>query len=89
MQSIRRCVFLVLLAALPTLTVAQHHRILRQIYGRMGRNAYRDGDWRPAVSLLLRAIRHGAGPLAIALFLLRASGPARALTPIAKRLLRR
>ena len=71
------------------LTVAQHHRILRQIYGRMGRNAYRDGDWRPAVSLLLRAIRHGAGPLAIALFLLRASGPARALTPIAKRLLRR
>jgi len=70
------------------LTSAERDRILRRIYERMGRNAYRDGDWRRAVPLLLSAIRHGAGPLAIAFHMVRASAPVRALAPFARQILR-
>jgi glycosyltransferase involved in cell wall biosynthesis len=73
----------------PALTVAEYDRILRRINERMGRNLYRDGRWRAAAPLLLKAIRHGASPFAIAYFLLRASPAARAVTPFAKRLLGR
>ncbi|HEV2677319.1 MAG TPA: glycosyltransferase family A protein [Aliidongia sp.] len=70
------------------LTPAQYHRTLRRIYERLGRNAYRDRHRRRAARLLLRAIRHGAGPFATMVFLIRASAPARVLAAIAKRVLR-
>jgi glycosyltransferase involved in cell wall biosynthesis len=71
------------------LTGAERRHILRRIYERMGRNVYRDGRWRQAAALLLQAVRYGASPLALGYFLLRASPPARAVTPFAKRLLGR
>jgi hypothetical protein len=71
------------------LTPAERHRILRRIYERMGRNAYRDGRQRLGCLLLLRAVGHGAGPLAIARFLLRASPPVQALASCVKQILRR
>lgn len=67
------------------LTRAERHRILRRIYERMGRNAYRDGWRRRGLALLLLAIRHGAGPFGIALFLLRASPLADALKAALRR----
>lgn len=71
------------------LTTTEWHRILRRIYERMGRNAYVYDHWRRALPLLLRAIRHGADPLGIALYLLRMSLPAKAIAPFAKRFLGR
>lgn len=55
------------------LTCGERDWILRRIYERMGGNAYRDGSACRAIPLLFRAIRHGAKPMAIALFLLRSS----------------
>jgi glycosyltransferase involved in cell wall biosynthesis len=69
------------------LTSAERNRILQRIYERMGHNAYMDRRWHHAVPLLLRAIRYGAGPLATASFMLRASVPVRALKRFVKRLL--
>ena len=60
----------------PQLTSAERHRILRRIYERMGRNAYRDGPALRAIPLLLRAIRHGAAPLAIVSSIIRTSAVA-------------
>lgn len=61
------------------LTPAEYHRILAAQCGRVGRNLYIQGQPGAGMALLREAVRHGASPFGIGLYLLRASPPARAL----------
>jgi glycosyltransferase involved in cell wall biosynthesis len=64
------------------LSSAEYHRILAAQYWRVGRNLYHDGQWRDGCRLLFKALAHGASPLDVGLYLIRASPPVRRLKAI-------